>query len=142
MTRRRPTPSRAVQLRALLEQRRQELNGDVNGRVRDVRTRARDAHDLTDIDDGADGDIQEDIDLVLIQIKAETVGRIDAALRRLEAGVYGDCSQCDAPIAAERLRAMPFAVRCTECEASRERDSAANRHVHAAYRDPSRDLVD
>jgi DnaK suppressor protein len=76
-------------------------------------------------------------------MKAETVSRIDAALRRLEAGVYGDCSQCGSPIAAERLRALPFAVRCRKCESSREQDSAAGRqHVHAAYRDPSRDLVE
>ena len=67
------------------------------------------------------------LDLALIQMKAETLGRIDAALRRLEIGAYGDCIECARPISSERLSAMPFAVRCTTCEDARERKARVAR---------------
>ena len=53
-------------------------------------------------------------------MRGETLARIDAALRRLEAGTYGVCGDCDQPIAAERLRALPFAAGCRPCEEARE----------------------
>jgi RNA polymerase-binding protein DksA len=46
--------------------------------------------------------------------------RIDAALARLEAGTYGTCAECGAPIGAKRLGALPWAVRCADCAAAQE----------------------
>jgi hypothetical protein len=56
----------------------------------------------------------------LIQLKAETLNKIDAALRRIEEGNYSDCSECGDEIAEARLRALPFAMRCRDCEDVRE----------------------
>ncbi len=95
--------------------------------MRDVRERSGDDRDVVDTHDGADIDIQADLDLALIQMKAETLGRIDAALRRLEAGAYGDCIECARAISSERLNALPFAVRCTTCENTRETRARAAR---------------
>jgi len=53
-------------------------------------------------------------------MKSETLNKIDAALRRLEDGSYGDCFECGEEIAEARLRALPFAVRCKDCEEARE----------------------
>ena len=65
-------------------------------------------------------DIQDDIGFALIQMKAETLNKIDAALRRLGEGTYGDCFECGEEIAEARLRALPFAVRCKDCEEAHE----------------------
>ena len=46
--------------------------------------------------------------------------RIDAALARLEAGTYGTCAECGAPIAAKRIKVLPWALRCTDCAAAQE----------------------
>jgi DnaK suppressor protein len=46
--------------------------------------------------------------------------QIDTALRRLDEGLYGNCFECGDGIAEARLRALPFAVRCRDCEQSRE----------------------
>ena len=46
--------------------------------------------------------------------RAEVV-QIRAALVRIEAGLYGICSACGSPIAAERLAAVPTAVTCVRC---------------------------
>ena len=58
-------------------------------------------------------------------MKAETLSKITEALSGLEAGTYGYCYECGEEIARQRLRALPFAVRCKECEEARE--SAQNR---------------
>ena len=42
------------------------------------------------------------------------------ALARLEQGNYGNCFDCGEEIAEKRLRALPFAVRCKDCEEARE----------------------
>ena len=42
---------------------------------------------------------------------------IDAAQRRLEAGVFGVCEGCHRAIPLARLRAVPTARRCATCQA-------------------------
>ncbi|MFY0523863.1 TraR/DksA family transcriptional regulator [Archangium gephyra] len=39
---------------------------------------------------------------------------IDAALRRMDTGVFGTCVDCGYDIPIERLEALPFAIRCEE----------------------------
>jgi RNA polymerase-binding transcription factor DksA len=51
---------------------------------------------------------------------------LDAAARRLDAGVYGACDGCGEPIGAERLGALPEATRCVRC-ASRDPRRAGSR---------------
>ena len=53
-------------------------------------------------------------------MKAETLTKINDALGRLDEGTYGYCSDCGGEISEKRLRALPFAVRCKDCEESRE----------------------
>jgi len=72
-------------------------------------------------------DIQDDIELALIQMKAEILVRIDEALVRLDEGAYGSCLTCDGEIAERRLRALPFAVRCQACEQKREQGAYRRR---------------
>jgi RNA polymerase-binding transcription factor len=45
---------------------------------------------------------------------------VNRALEDLEAGRYGKCEDCGEEIAAKRLKAMPFATRCIECQSSLE----------------------
>lgn len=70
----------------------------------------------------SDADVQGDIELALLQMRAETLTRIDEALRRHDAGQYGSCFECAYEISDRRLRALPFAVRCEACEERREHD--------------------
>ena len=52
---------------------------------------------------------------------AQDLKRIDQALVELDAGRYGVCTDCESPIAPKRLKALPFASRCVECQAQSER---------------------
>jgi DnaK suppressor protein len=111
--------NRYNELRKMLEDRRRELGNEVQGRMRDVRDTDKD-RDVLDQGESSEVDIQEDIEFALIQMKSETLNKIDAALRRLEDGTYGDCFECGEEISQARLRALPFAVRCKDCEEARE----------------------
>lgn len=107
-------------LKRMLLDRRGEVQSDVHGRIHDVR--ASRPSDVIDTGEDSEADVQEDIEFALIQMKAETLSRIDEALVRLEGGEYGYCSECGDGISENRLRALPFAVRCHSCEEGRERN--------------------
>lgn len=47
--------------------------------------------------------------------RQQELGRIDGALRRLEAGEYGSCFVCGDEIAPARLAADPTHTRCIKC---------------------------
>ena len=112
--------SRHSDLRQMLEDRRRELMNEVQGRMRDVRTEGTKDREVLDQGESSEVDIQEDIEFALIQMKSETLNKINEALRRLEERTYGNCFECGEEIAGARLRALPFAVRCKDCEEARE----------------------
>ena len=43
--------------------------------------------------------------------------QIYAALKRIEAGTYGECETCGEPIGEKRLQALPYAAQCIKCVA-------------------------
>jgi DnaK suppressor protein len=113
---------RYEELRRILQERRREMMTEVHSKIRDVRTEAAAApgHAVGDAAETSEADIQDDIEFALIQMKAETLNKIEEALARLEDGTYGNCFECGEEIAQQRLRALPFAVRCKSCEEARE----------------------
>lgn len=112
--------SRYTELRKMLEERRRELMNEVQGKMRDVRSAEGKDREVLDQGESSEVDIQEDIEFALIQMKSETLNKISAALRRLEENTYGNCFECGDEISEARLRALPFAVRCKDCEEARE----------------------
>jgi DnaK suppressor protein len=121
------TRRRDAELRSMLEDRHRQLSADMHAMMQTVRTRATDDRDVTDMQDVGAADVQDDIELALLQMKTETLRKVTAALQRLDDGAYGDCAECGTPIAAARLRALPFALRCTACEGARETRASARR---------------
>ncbi|SRR5712692_6182960 len=118
----RKSQSRYTELKAMLDERRREIQAEVQGRMRDVRAAGEGTrvNDVFDAVESSEADIQEDIEFALIQMKSETLNKINDALARLEQGDYGNCFECGEEIAEKRLRALPFAVRCKDCEAAKE----------------------
>ena len=111
----------------MLSERRRELQDDVQSRIRNGRTdRPTDVRDDLEV---SDADIWEDIELALLQMRAETLTRIDQALFLLDAGEYGSCVGCAGEISERRLRVLPFAVRCQTCEERREVEQGQARQL-------------
>lgn len=133
--------SRYNELKTMLEARRRQLVHEVQVTIRDARTDSTLDRDVLDQGESSEVDIQDEIGFALIQMKAETLNKIDAALRRFEEGTYGDCFECGEEIAEPRLWALPFAVRCKDCEeahettAQRERIMAQRRGSSALFLD-------
>ncbi|SEP90314.1 transcriptional regulator, TraR/DksA family [Ectothiorhodospira magna] len=50
------------------------------------------------------------------------LGKIDAALRRIDDGSYGYCDETGEPIGLRRLEARPIATLCIEAQERHERD--------------------
>ena len=48
------------------------------------------------------------------------LAEIDSALKRLDDGTFGVCTNCEQPIAVERLEARPWATLCIDCKRQRE----------------------
>jgi DnaK suppressor protein len=60
----------------------------------------------------------------LIEHRWSTQAVLDDALERLRRGLCGVCDECGEEISLERLRVMPFAAYCIDCQHQRERRKA------------------
>jgi DnaK suppressor protein len=114
------TQSRYSALVRVLEARRDETLRDLKQRLQEARAEWTWSHEVRDTVESSELDGREDIELGLIRLKIETLHRINEALSRLHHGTYGHCVDCRGRISESRLRALPFAVRCRECEEARE----------------------
>src|SRR5262249_13782347 len=115
--------SRYAELKQMLEERRREIQAEVQDKMRGVReegTWGGKLNEVLDAVESSEADIQEELEFALIQMKSETLNKVNDALRRLEQGDYGYCFECGEEIGEKRLRALPFAVRCKSCEERKE----------------------
>jgi DnaK suppressor protein len=126
--------TRYSDLKQMLDERRREIQAEVQGKMRGVReegTWGGKLNEVLDAVESAEADIQEDLEFALVQMKSETLNKINDALVRLEQGTYGNCFDCGEEIAQKRLRALPFAVRCKDCEEARENAQQRERQLQA-----------
>jgi DnaK suppressor protein len=137
--------TRYSELKAMLEERRRDLQAEVQGKMRDVRaegTWGGKQNEVFDAVESSEADIQDEIEFALIQMKSETLNKVNDALMRLEQGDYGNCFECGEEI-AEKLRKSACA-RCRSQSAAktvkrpgRSRSSASVSSPHAAAPRPS-----
>jgi DnaK suppressor protein len=73
-------------------------------------------------------DIQRGSDRVLaldsITRMWETSALVTDALKRIDSNTYGVCLECDEPISAKRLKALPWAKYCISCQDAKDRENA------------------
>jgi DnaK suppressor protein len=127
------TSERCEELRQVLEERRRSVVAALRDGMKVVRTEhgSHTRDEVVDDVEASEAEAQGDLELAIVEIRSEMLTRIDEALARLNQGVYGDCFACGEEIAERRLRAMPFAVRCRDCEEAWE---AAARKTRPARR--------
>lgn len=123
-------PAQRTGVRRMLVERRRELLNEIQSRVRVVREvgSSRD-HYSSPLAETVDTEPEDDLEFALIQMKSEMLDTVNEAVRRFDAGAYGYCVDCGEVISPARLRAMPFAVRCLECEEARE-DEQHRERIH------------
>ena len=111
-------------LRRMLEERRVELQDKLRSIREDVPGHQ---DEVRDAEEQSVSDFAQEMELALMELKAQTLVRIDEALRQVDAGTYGTCVECEQDIASARLKALPFAVRCVDCQARAEDEAAEER---------------
>ena len=75
------------------------------------------------------GDFYDDVDIekdrqmyhMLGEREREKIKGIDEAIKKIEDKIYGRCEECDEKINKERLKILPFAKYCVNCQAEIEK---------------------
>jgi DnaK suppressor protein len=114
--------TRPETLRHYLLARRQELQKQIDellAQHRDNHTHFRE-NSVLDLEDMSLRDSTAAQQIALLEARSRERNHLDEALRRLDEGTYGVCEDCEEPISQGRLRALPFARRCVECQRQAE----------------------
>jgi len=78
------------------------------------------APEVVDRWDPAERSEAQAVGRALDRLEREELRDVQAALRRMDAGVYGLCADCDRPILLARLLAQPEGQRCASCQGDDE----------------------
>ena len=74
-----------------------------------------------DIVDRANNSYNREFMFALSDTERQILIEIDGALQRMDSGTYGSCAHCSIEIAKARLRALPWAKYCIDCQEQVER---------------------
>jgi DnaK suppressor protein len=99
----------------LLNEIKTEISKYIKGETRQLVDTALDDGDWSVVD------LSEDISLRHLSAHRETLLKIDESLRKLNEGTYGLCEDCGDVISEERLKILPFAIYCIDCQERREK---------------------
>ncbi|PHS07629.1 MAG: transcriptional regulator [Blastopirellula sp.] len=105
---------------------RHRMRGDVTHLTEGAlnKTRVEASGDLSSMpihmaDLGTDA-YEQEFSLDMVKAEEDTLGEIQAALERIEAGVYGACTSCGSKVKKARLNAIPFTPFCINCATEQE----------------------
>ncbi|MBT9507845.1 TraR/DksA family transcriptional regulator [Rhodoferax sp.] len=103
-----------AQRASLLEQLHTLRGGDVS------RAEASADHFERQQDSTAQVTTARELEFALDEREKAELDLVEAALSRIEAGTYGQCTDCGVQIPAARLHAAPEAPRCISCQEKTE----------------------
>ncbi len=105
--------------RKLLLEQRNQIQGNTKKTISgDIHV---DPDDFPDEMDNASSEVNLQFAGRLREREQGLLAKIDAALKKIDAGEYGECIVCGEPIAIARLRARPVAELCIECKSEQEK---------------------
>lgn len=114
------SPTHLVTLRGLLAARLRGLQAELR-HADPAAAESGTAGEVIDQKDVAEHAMRTGVSDAEERMHLTEVAEIERALRRLDAGTYGNCLVCGEPIPLQRLLVMPAAERCTACQAAGER---------------------
>ena len=65
---------------------------------------------------------ERDLEIRNVDRDSSLLRDVRAALRRIRDGSFGNCIDCEEPINPKRLAAVPWALRCIECQEAADSD--------------------
>ena len=112
------TPRKDARLRLMLETERSELRDAVAHHEHAAVANIGLGNHMAD--DGTEA-FEQAANLALGLNQERMLERVERALSRMEAGTYGRCECCGAEIDYARLKALPHATLCIDCQPRAER---------------------
>lgn len=103
-----------------LERKRRTLNRAIQSSMGSTRETDHRRELLKDPYGSASLTHDEEIEAAVVDRRVRELEEVNRALEDLDAGRYGICRDCGGPIAAARLKVMPFATRCVACQTRTE----------------------
>ncbi|MBP2688669.1 MAG: molecular chaperone DnaK [Deltaproteobacteria bacterium] len=85
------------------------------------------AQDIGDILDSVSEERTRELDMILTDREKRKLAQIDDAIERIDENTYGLCEDCGIKIPKARLRVLPFAKYCVECQEKTEREEKYTR---------------
>jgi DnaK suppressor protein len=82
------------------------------------------ADDRYDEIDQATTDVEQSMRMRLRNRESLYIKKVEEALRRIEAGEFGECESCGEDIEFRRLEARPTATLCVSCKEDQERQES------------------
>ncbi len=113
------TAEQQEEFRSMLMHMRRGILSDIQARI----TQKRDnigPKDIGDAFDSASEGREQEFGYLMNTRDKQKILRIEEALRRLNAGEYGVCEECEEAIGIKRLVAMPFSLLCVRCQEQEE----------------------
>lgn len=109
----------------LLIKQKEQLLGGLNNIAKDAsRSQRESSGDISSyayhMADVATDHYDREFSLNIATSEQKVLLEIEDALKRIEDGTYGDCLECDEPITLRRLKALPYAQNCINCQQKRE----------------------
>ncbi|MGD9853283.1 MAG: TraR/DksA family transcriptional regulator [Nitrospirales bacterium] len=105
-------------LRQMLLEKKREIQKQIDELIiqrREEQERWR-GEPAMDDQDMAYRDSSADQIISLLEVRHRMRITLDEALTRLQEGTYGVCKECGEPVSRARLKALPFAKTCIECQ--------------------------
>jgi RNA polymerase-binding transcription factor len=122
------TQTHLKSLRDMLNYRLVELRAEVHAAQQArMESGGAGAHEVADRKDEAMQQQLESLGEVQEQRDIDEFAQVESALRRLDAGTYGNCADCGDPIPLQRLQVQPAARRCAGCQLVAERALTGSR---------------
>jgi len=122
------TQTRLTSLRDLLNYRLVELRAEVHAaQLARRESGGAGTHEVADRKDEATQQQLDGLDDLQEQRDIDELAQVESALKRLDAGTYGDCVDCGESIPLQRLRVQPAAQRCASCQLAAEQARARSR---------------
>ncbi len=84
-----------------------------------------DPNDLPDEMDMASSEYLQSFEFRLRGREKTHLAKLDLALKKIDAGTFGICEECEEPIGKKRLEARPETKLCIRCKEDQERDEKA-----------------
>lgn len=99
-------------IKKYLVDRKQELESELSSLYQEKFSDGQ----VQDVGDQSLTSTMEDLRSSLHDTRRVEYKRILKALEMIDDGIYGECVDCELPIAEKRLRSFPNATRCVSCQ--------------------------